>query len=212
MIPMPPVDHPSFLDLDLVALGVADRETVAHVEACPRCAAHVALIAADGAASVPAWVGDLARPRRKHNRWLAAAAGALALAAAAVAFVAPRPMDEHHAPFAEKGPRGDASVVVYLRRDGEVRPLGPGEPLRAGDALRLGVRAPGYARVTVRDGPRPDASVLYRGPLPAGPDGLLPVSWSVDGESNSETLDLELTPRDRRAAPWRATLTFPKDR
>jgi hypothetical protein len=62
--------------------------------------------------------------------------------------------------------RGTTSGLgVSLRRDAEVRPLAPGTPVRAGDALHFTVRAEGprYLIVRMRDGSA-DATTIF----PAG--------------------------------------------
>jgi hypothetical protein len=55
-----------------------------------------------------------------------------------------------------------SGLGVSLRRDAEVRPLAPGTPLRAGDALHFTVRAEGprYVIVRMRDGTA-DATTIF---------------------------------------------------
>lgn len=205
--------HPSFLDLDHMALGIASLETVAHARQCPQCSRYVAQVGMLEAQPGPPWLDALdpaegAGRRRAHWRRLGLA---VALAAGVLGFVGVRNIPTG-VPEPTVTAKGDPVVVLYLRRNGQVRRLGEGDLLLPGDAIRLGVTARGFAEITVRDTDGPDGHVLYSGPLPDGPEGLLPTSWAVDEEGDAETLSIRLRPKDPRRDPWTLHLTFTKGR
>lgn len=189
-------EHPSYLDLDLLAVGAGSEEVRAHVATCDRCRAHLTEVSAPE--PVPDWV----RPQRRSRAWIV---GLAALALAAGALVAPMVFPQaDDAPYVGvKG--GDPVVSVYRRRGQDVTQLETGGSVRAGDSIRLAVVSSQHETVRVLSG----ETVLFDGPIPDADDGLLPTSWRIDDQGLQETLTIELS---GGATPWTTELTFPKDR
>jgi hypothetical protein len=77
-----------------------------------------------------------------------------------------------------------SGLGVSLRRDADVRPLAPGTPVRAGDALHFTVRAEGprYLIVRMRDGAAEATTIFPAGATQAAlvqPGETLPVSSTM---------------------------------
>lgn len=228
--------HPSFLELDRVALGApAAPATRAHLEGCERCRAHLAR--AREAGPVPAWALQLGdRPRRAwwSGPRLAIAGGLVAAAAALllVVVVGEQRARVARAPeTATAGPaiaaKGSPEVVVHLKR-GEVVSTWDGvSPVRPGDLLRLEV-VPGenrHVQVLTRDGgPAGRLLVLYSAALePRAGAVALPFALEVDGAPGPETVIVVLsraplepgalangTEQVPAAGGWRTTIVLPK--
>lgn len=201
--------HPSYLELDRIALGAAPGE---HVASCPRCRAYVDSVAPiDGAA--PGWVGALAGgPRRPRWRWLGGGAMVLAVATIALVVAWPRP-SRRPASTAKGGP----AVAVHIKRGDHVFTWDGRAAIQPGDRLRLEVSPAGFAHVGVFTPTGERLLPLYHAELPG--TAVLPPAWEVDRAPGPEILVVVLSDRpvaDARLGAllsegaWLATLRLPK--
>lgn len=201
------MSHPSFLELDRLALGEASATTRSHVEACPRCSAHVARV--DMPVALPAWVAEVDTPRRPWRlRWLGGFVAAGAAAAAAVAILAPADRPAYVAA------KGMPSVAVYVLRDGHTALWNGSDALHPGDRIRLKVAPEGYRWVAVSAfAPDGTQRLLHAAALDPAGDYLLPESFRLDAAPGPERLHIALDARavDPARAAWRTTLEIPKD-
>lgn len=169
------MSHPSFLALDRFALAPDEGSELArHVEGCVRCRAHVEAV--QRPLPVPDWARAAGQRRRPWLRWLWAPAGVAMTAAVALLVVV------GVGPSTQTLAKGGPSVTVWLKRGETVAPWA-GDPLRAGDAVRLQVEAAGYRHLAVLG---TDGTVLYRGP--AGGEPALTPAWELDEAPADERL------------------------
>lgn len=200
--------HPSYLELDRLALGDGEAAVRAHVEACPRCGAHLDRLRTVEA--VPAWARALEKPRRRFG-WL----HALALAGAATATVsigavlvrAPPPP-----PYVAA--KGMPSVALYVQRGTATSLWNGTDPLRPGDRIRLKVAPEGHRWLAVSQ-IRTDGSLalLHEARVAADEDYLLPESWRLDDAPGPERLHVALDDEkvDPAQAAWTTTLELHKE-
>ncbi len=221
--------HPSYLELDRLALGEPPDERLReHVASCARCKAH--LENARRAGPVPAWVGNLDRraPRRARTRWLWAGGFASAAAAAALLVVFTR-TTTNESGSGYTTVKGSASVAVHIKRGNRVSLWDGHSRVMPADALRLEVVPDGHRYVAVFAERVVDGNVrhaeLYAGPLPDSDDAtVLPKAWKVDAEPGPETIIVvmsnapvsedELRQGTRqllRKGAWVRRLTFEKE-
>lgn len=194
--------HPSFFELDALALGGDSPSVREHLESCALCSAHVERL------RLPVAVPSL--PARAPTPWLrwVPLLGAAAIAAS-VALVLAVPA---RAPWLAA--KGMPSVAIYVKR-GQALTLWDGvSPVRAGDRLRVRIAPEGYDHVAVASRSRSGALVpLFEGPIDdRSSEFLVPGSWEVDAEPGSERLVIGL---DHRAVPlaeaaWKTELELPK--
>lgn len=188
--------HPSYLELDRLALGASDDEALkAHVTGCEACRAHLDAVAP--AASVPAWVlrASAARPRRIAP-WTSGALGVLALAAAlALALLRPPREPDYDTR------KGMPSVWVHVQHDDVASPW-DGTPLTPGDRIRLEIAPDAYRYVVVfaraADGGAP--TLLYRDALAPHRPHVLPKAWRIDDDPRPERLAVVLARYELSAA------------
>jgi len=208
--------HPSFLELDRLALNTGAAETERHTASCAACAAHLRTIRLSPTAA-PAWAR---RPSRPRIPFLPTFGALAAVCAASVVFIlVPREDDA----LAVRAKAAAPSVAVYVKRGDRVSLWDGLSPLQAGDAVRLEVTPSGYTHLWVTT-PVADAGararVLYRGELPPAGTTVLPVSWRLDGDSGAEVLDVTLAKRplddlESTVPPtdvWKTRLVLPRRR
>lgn len=193
--------HPSFYALDLYAVGARKGELAAHVAHCGRCLAYVEDVAA--AAAAPADLVERAlrsAPERRapRTRRLAALAGGLALAAAALLTVMRVPGADPTRPERADGTtsvRGGPAVAVYVKRGGQVTLWDGKQPLLAGDRIRLKVIPDGYRELGVFRAADGGGALepLYRSSIDPMAESTLPVAWQLDDEPGAETLVVTLS-------------------
>lgn len=222
--------HPSQYALDRVALGAPVAPSCSdHVAGCPRCAE---IVASRRAAPVrPAWLDTVrAPPARSARRSLPRRLGWAALLPAAVAAliaVALLPgVRDRRADDEEIRAKGVPQVAVYLKRAEAVVAWDGHTPVRGGDRLRLGIRAPGFTHVSVASLPPSPAapSLLYSGELSPAGETLLPIAFRVDEWGSAEVLSVVITTGpvppgahdagsrvDGRGAAWTTRITLPKE-
>ena len=163
--------HPSFLQLDRLALGSADPQVAAHVESCETCRAQLSRV--QQAPPVPAWVGDLRSAKSSRRTWWAGSVGALAAIGLVLMIASPR-----RGPDGDPGAKGAPSVAVYVKR-GDVVSLWDGRaPFAPGDALRLKISPQGFGRVAVASLQGDTITELYAAPVTAHGASVLPPSWT----------------------------------
>lgn len=162
----------SDLRLDRLVAGEldapAEAEARAHLKGCAPCAARLAEIEAGRAAFLaePPPLRATARPARVRRilPWVPPLATALALAAAALLWLRPRPVTEPIDPGTRI--KGHARVGFYVKHGAAVTPGAAGETVIAGDTLQFTTTTPrdgAYFALIAVDGAR-KASVYY----PAG--------------------------------------------
>lgn len=157
----------------------------AHINACEHCRQRVnqerEALALHQQRELPAWLTQSRpvaprRPRAFSTGWLAAGAGAAALAAAALWVLRP-------APSPDDGVRskGALQVSVSVMRGEQLvyhaAKAGDIEALRAGDRLRLAVSGAPWVVVEAKEAE--GWREYYRGPRPS--DGWLPIGVKVNG-------------------------------
>ncbi len=173
--------HPSFLQLDRLALGSADPQVAAHVESCETCRAQLSRV--QQAPPVPAWVGDLGSAKSSRRTWWAGSVGALAAIGLVLMIASPR-----RGPDGDPGAKGAPSVAVYVKR-GDVVSLWDGRaPFAPGDALRLKISPQGFGRVAVASLQGDTITELYAAPVTARGESVLPPSWTLDGTPGPDVL------------------------
>jgi hypothetical protein len=212
--------HPSEYALDRAALGAAAPDVGAHLARCARCSGVVAARRAPG--EPPAWLASvkIGPERRRRRRWWILPIPLLAAAAAMIVAVHGGTIRGGVAGIREKGaPR----VTVFVKRGDAVVAWDGRAPIRPGDRLRLSVRAPGYAQVSIASLASPDApAVLWAGPLERDADTVPPLSFRVDAQGTREVLSVVLsmqpvTPWQHGAVPrrddrvWSVRLDIPKE-
>lgn len=185
---------PSDLDLEAFWVGEAGARRLHgdHLATCPSCGARLAWMReAEHAfehrvlpATLPAVLAASA-PRRRSPRVLASAAGLVALAAAAAVLLHARPPDGY---VGAKGAAG--AIEVYVRDGASGRRLANGDRVRAGDALRFVVRAPGRGVLVFSVDALGRVSRLYpaRGEEPLRADGVLPGGAILDDTPGPERI------------------------
>jgi hypothetical protein len=195
-------NHPSFLELDRLALGASREATRAHVDQCPQCQAHLAQL--EWQTSVPDWVRGRGapKPRTVGARWrLLGLVATFAGAAAVWVMVSHVPPAETVGAEKAAGP----GVALYVKHGDQVLLWDGQTPVHPGDHLRLQVAPEGFAHIRVT-GEVP-SDVLYEADLPAA-GGFLPLSWRVDEAPQEEVLDVTLSGPGK--TPWHGRLTLPK--
>jgi Domain of unknown function (DUF4384) len=192
----------SALQLDRWMVGeLKQRESdlvQVHVSGCERCARTAeAMRAQRESAELPrlrllsiapalSAIGE----RRSTRRWRVRAAAAVAgLAAAASLLLVVGP------PRGGERIKGSGfALAMYVQHAGEVRRVGPGEAIAAGDAVRFTVTTPVKAYVAILSlDAKGRASVYYptgatAQPLPAGQDMPLPLGTRLDESIGEERI------------------------
>ncbi|WP_224249976.1 hypothetical protein [Hyalangium gracile] len=193
----PKVEHPSYLELDRVGLGLASPASQEHVRRCGECSAYLERLVRTE--PLPAWVQVLrepAPPARMRAPWwrlLPPLLATGALASALLWLLPARNPPEPAAPYV--GVKGVPAATVFIKRGDQVREWDGARPVLPGDSLRLRVSASGYRHVWVGTrAPGSDWIPLYEGPLAEG-ETLLPASWRVNATGDAEVLTL-LVSRD----------------
>ena len=183
----------SALHLDRWIMGELNRsdseQVRAHVSGCERCRRTVDAIKSEREATqLPrlrllsiAPAVPTADGARRPRRWKVPAAAAIALAAAASLLIVVKPASRGER---IKGP--GFALAMYVQHGGEVRRVGPGEAIAAGDAVRFTVTTPVQAYVAILSvDANGRASIYYpvgrsAQPLPAGEDMPLPRATRLD--------------------------------
>lgn len=175
--------HPSFLQLDRLALGLDGAETSIHVKACDECRAHL------GRCEMPAPIPAATRERAMRSarvihlrRWLLGIPAVLAL----TAFVG---MGVRRVPDRETiTAKGSPSVAVYVKHGAAVSLWDGRAPLSPGDGLQLKVAPAGFPRVTVASVAASSIVELYAGEIDARGETMLPQSWTLDSDPGPEVM------------------------
>jgi hypothetical protein len=141
--------------------------------------------------------------RRRPGWWLIGCGlGATAVAALLLIVVRPRPPSSDPAWDGIKGPvsAGHATTLsVFIKRGDRVRVLEPGQPLRAGDALRFVARLdrPRFVELRARDASGRERTLFPEGPtaVQVQPGQVLPGGFVVDAAPGPERLTVLLGDR-----------------
>src|SRR2546423_8709392 len=116
--------HPSFLELDMHALGASNTAIAAHVQSCARCQAHCSRLQPP---PLPGWAQKLAQEKRCFGSWSRVwRLAALCAAAVVVLVILPKSLRRP-----EPGVKGSPSVAVYMKRGAAVRLWDGEEPVLA---------------------------------------------------------------------------------
>ena len=170
------MSHPSFFALDAYVVDPRSGEVETHVKSCQVCAAHVAAVRMP--VPLPPQLEGLKAPERAPW-WRFAALG---FAAATVMFSVGLVLTREQ--VQELTAKGTPAAALWLNRDGKVIQWN-GQPVHAGDSVRIEVAPAGFTHVTVFD--ENTKQVLYEARVPEGPPTLTP-AWEFDGRSPSESL------------------------
>jgi hypothetical protein len=200
--------HPSYLELDKLAVGAGSELARQHVAACKECTAHVERVQAP--APLPEWVrnpqGVRAGARAWIWSWQAAVAGVCAVALIAVGVgTLTNGTGPAHQAYQVKG--GTPGLAIFVKRGETVEAWDGHRSIRTGDSLRLQVAPEGFAHITV-DSPSSPGAPLFDGPLSAATD-FLPVSWRVDDQQGDEILEITLS--GPGLPPWHSRMVLPKN-
>jgi len=195
--------HPSFRELDRIALGDDLPLAHRHASACDACAAYL------GSHPAPHMTAPLAAPRRRRLPRLALiGAPALAAAAVAVALLLPSPPKE---PWVAT--KGAPSVSLFVMRGATLSRWDGSAPFQPGDRIRLRVAPQGFTHVAVAafDPLTKTWVPLFEGEV-AGDEKLLPGSWELDAAPGSERIlvALDTGPVRLDGAAWSRELVLPK--
>jgi hypothetical protein len=174
--------HPSFFALDSHALDPKPGEVESHVASCTRCQAHLAALRAQS--PLPPGIAGLPAPEQVAPWWrvLALAFAAAAIILAVVAFSTREQPQLLTA-------KGTPTAALWLNRAGKSS-IWNGEPIHAGDSVRIEVVLAGFTHVTVFD--ENTRQVLYEAVISEGSTSLTP-AWEFDGKSPSESLRVVLS-------------------
>jgi hypothetical protein len=216
--------HPSYLELDRMALGAPDagatQATAAHVTACERCRRHL-----DGLEDVPPMPaalrarlvselngaaatgnGLLARllaGRRTRLYGATALAGAMAVAAAVVWVGGGRAPGPDAPAGRYDGIKGLPSVWIYVKHESELALWDGERPLAPGDRFRLKIDPQDLTHVdvfTADDTGDAELRPVWSGELAPGVVTTLPPAWQLDGDGRRESLIVVLARRAVSAA------------
>jgi hypothetical protein len=198
--------HPSDYALDR-----GGQDIDAHLAVCSACqerrAAAARLDAQFESDVMPRTLGRVRRrlheasARRPRWRLIGFSLGATAVAAALLLIARPRPQPDA-AWDGVKGPVAAGNVTalsVFVKRGDRVRMLEPGQPLRAGDALRFVARwdRPRFVELRARDAAGRERTLFPEGPtaVQLGPGQPLPGGFVVDAAPGPERLTVILSDR-----------------
>ncbi len=203
--------HPSFLELDRLALGLGDDKSRKHVAICEACDAHLRRLAQ--AESLPASLGELAAHpapepwwrRLLRPSWLVPAA----MATCAILLLLPT-SQVAPVPAGANGVRakGTPTFALYVKSAGSVRLWDGSSPIHPGDSLRLKLVPAGFGFVTVAS-PGVSPTVLYQAPVYPDAEELLPFSFRADEQPGPERLVILFSHEALSDAELRSMLTTP---
>lgn len=186
--------HPSFFELDRLALSSDPAPSNPHLASCPECLAHVERLRQK--LPPPRWLDAMAQPRPQpqESQWSIWAGGFAAAAFAALAAIHILSPTERHPPDPEIRAKGLPAVAVFIKHDASVKRWDGLGQVHPGDSLRLEVNPAHFKFVTVvAPAAQGTFQVLFRGPVPQGQPTLLPQSLRVDGSGGPERLRILLT-------------------
>ena len=175
------MNHPSYFALDSYLVDPRGEDVDVHVKSCQQCQAHVA--AARVAVPFPAGLKGLAPA--KPRPWWRLAVPALAALGVAISVGYFVKIDQPGNITA----KGTPAAAVWLNRGGKVVAWN-GQPLRAGDTVRIEVAPAGFTHFTVFD--EKSRQVLYDAHVPGDAPTLSP-AWQLDAEPGSESLRVVLS-------------------
>lgn len=213
--------HPSFRELDLVALGEERPGVRQHLASCATCTAHVEALGRPEV--LPVWEKV---PRRTLWRGWLPALGAAAAGILAAAVILPGgefrgaegvPRDRvadrvppHRAsvggrgaqPTEQSGPsnragwvaaKGSPSVGVYVKRGNQLGLWDGESPVLPGDRLRIRISPRGFTHVALASR-TPDGRLhpLFDGAVGEAEEFLVPGSWEIDDQGGQEELVIGL--------------------
>lgn len=174
--------HPSFFALDAHALDPRPGEVETHLSSCTQCQAHVSALRIQS--PFPEKLRELPGPNVGAPWWrflaLAFAAAAVILAVVVFSRGAPPPL---------LTAKGTPTAALWLNRAGKSS-LWNGEPIHAGDSVRIEVAPAGFTHVTVFD--ENTRQVLYEARIPEETTSLTP-AWEFDGQAEREALRVVLS-------------------
>ena len=203
------MSHVSTLTLHRLRYGELDgsevRSVRGHIDACDACRARLQAQEAHRAAFVAAPVPDAIRalrPKARRPWWQLAGLPALAVAAAALLFVA---LPDGGDGVRLKGGGGDVEVLVQSGGAGDAHVWASGEALRAGDRVQVRVPPGPWSHAWLSDG----RELIADFEVSRGRATLAPFSLELDGAPGDERLVLILSEDPLGEAAARAALTGP---
>lgn len=230
--------HPSFRELDLVALGEEIPGVRQHLATCSTCMAHVETLGQP--LVLPVWE-SASRRTLWQRRWLPALGAAAAAILAAAVFLPWGEFGEAAGPslglpsqqalvdgIGSRRPgkkaatevaslwvaaKGSPSVGIYVKRGNRLGLWDGESPVLPGDRLRIRISPRGFTHVALASR-TPDGRLhlLFDGAVGEAEEFLIPGSWEIDDQGGQEELVIGLDhgPVDLEAANWRTELTLPK--
>ncbi len=187
--------HPSFFELDRLALKAEPAELERILGSCPECLRHVNSV--KQSLPIPAWVRDVSVPKPRSPWWSPMLLGAAGLATVSVALLVLRPLVQE--PTDEVRAKGVPSVTVLIRHDSTIGPWDGTSPVKPGDSLQLQISPAGFRHVTVAvpsGSGKPE--VLFQAAIAKEGSTLLPQSFRVDAVGTAEHLSVLLSKRPLR--------------
>jgi hypothetical protein len=225
--------HPSFLELDRHALGVAGAEVAAHVASCDSCRARLPHV--EPVPELPAWARQL--PPRRHSwfgfSWPALARprtlgfAVTALACALLVWTAGSKLVTRLTGQDYVGTKGGPVLWLYVKRGDRVQLWNGSDPVMPGDLLQLKVQPDRFKHISVFGANKTPGGYtsLYDATITSGQPTALPFSFKVDAESRDEPLLVVLGPesvsadevvallaRDKHGRYWSRRFVLPKAR
>jgi hypothetical protein len=175
--------HPSFFALDAYGVDPRAGDVEVHVKSCQQCQAHLAAVRMP--VPFPASLQGLQQDSPKQAPWWRFVA--LGFAAACVLFTVGYLATRERPQLLTA--KGTPAAALWLNRGGKVIAWN-GQPVIAGDAVRIEVAPAGFTHVTVFD--ENTKQVLYEARVPEGAPTLTP-AWEFDGQAPSESLRVVLS-------------------
>lgn len=168
------MNHPSFVALDRLHLGLGLEADRLHAQTCQQCGAYLGRLALPVAVPTELKERLSGRPPRRWM-WLG---GLVAVAGALISLVTVPPEPEVRT-------KGAPVSSLFVKRNETITRWDSTAPVLPGDGLQLEVQPDGFTWLTVLDG----IQVLWEGAV-TSPRHSLPTSWRV--EPGTAAIELRL--------------------
>lgn len=182
-------EHPSFLALDRMHLGLAPAEVTAHVDDCAVCRQHLDGLGTVVAGGFGSLQSTMNARRRTRWSWIAGFSSLAAAACAVLLFIGHRTAVSDVDQSVYVGAKGFRSVWIYVKHGLETELWDGKKPIAPGDRLRLKIDPGTYRHVQIYSLDAADsATLLFESDLVPGRTLTLPDAWEVDDAPAAERL------------------------